>query len=41
VAQAEQIPGTECYHGEGPCWADEWGGLRWVDMLSGDVLSLD
>jgi sugar lactone lactonase YvrE len=41
VAQAEQIPGTECYHGEGPCWADDWGGLRWVDMLSGDVLSLD
>jgi sugar lactone lactonase YvrE len=41
VAQAEQIPGTECYHGEGPCWADEWGGLRWVDMLSGDVLSLN
>ena len=41
MAQAEQIPGTECYHGEGPCWADEWGGLRWVDMLSGDVLSLD
>jgi sugar lactone lactonase YvrE len=41
VAQAEQIPGTECYHGEGPCWADEWGGLRWVDMLSGDVLALD
>jgi sugar lactone lactonase YvrE len=41
VAQAEQIPGTECYHGEGPCWAEEWGGLRWVDMLSGDVLSLD
>ena len=41
MAQAEQIPGTECYHGEGPCWADEWGDLRWVDMLSGDVLSLD
>jgi sugar lactone lactonase YvrE len=41
VAQAEQIPGTECYHGEGPCWADDWGGLRWVDMLNGDVLSLD
>ena len=41
MAQAEQVPGTECYHGEGPCWADEWGGLRWVDMLHGDVLSLD
>ena len=41
MAQAEQVPGTECYHGEGPCWADDWGGLRWVDMLSGDVLALD
>jgi sugar lactone lactonase YvrE len=41
VAEAEQVPGTECYHGEGPCWADDWGGLRWVDMLAGDVLSLD
>jgi len=41
VAQAEQVAGTECYHGEGPCWAGEWGGLRWVDMLSGDVLALD
>jgi sugar lactone lactonase YvrE len=41
VARAEQVPGTECFHGEGPCWAGEWGGLRWVDMLAGDVLSLD
>jgi sugar lactone lactonase YvrE len=22
-------------------WSDGWGGLRWVDMLAGDVLSLD
>ena len=28
------------YHGEGPVWSDRWGGLRWVDMLAGDVLSL-
>jgi sugar lactone lactonase YvrE len=45
VVQAEQIPGTQCYHGEGPCWADDWGdhqgGLRWVDMLAGDVMALD
>jgi sugar lactone lactonase YvrE len=46
VAQAELIPGTQCYHGEGPCWADDWGdgqpgGLRWVDMLAGDVMALD
>jgi sugar lactone lactonase YvrE len=28
------------YHAEGPVWLDAWGGLRWVDMLAGDVLSL-
>ncbi|MCK2216131.1 SMP-30/gluconolactonase/LRE family protein [Actinomadura sp. ATCC 31491] len=28
-------------HGEGPVWAARWGGLRWVDMLAGDVLALD
>jgi sugar lactone lactonase YvrE len=41
VAGVEQVPGSECHHGEGPCWADAWGGLRWVDMLAGDVMSLD
>jgi sugar lactone lactonase YvrE len=28
------------HHAEGPVWSDRWGGLRWVDMLAGDVLSL-
>jgi sugar lactone lactonase YvrE len=28
-------------HGEGPVWSGRWGGLRWVDMLAGDVLMLD
>jgi sugar lactone lactonase YvrE len=28
------------YHGEGAVWYDGWGGLRFVDMLAGDVLSL-
>ncbi|MEV0232868.1 SMP-30/gluconolactonase/LRE family protein [Nonomuraea sp. NPDC050786] len=28
-------------HGEGPVWSSRWGGLRWVDMLAGDVLALD
>lgn len=41
MAEVEQVPGSECHHGEGPCWADAWGGLRWVDMLAGDVMSLD
>lgn len=38
--QAEQLTGPVAYHGEGPVWSAHWGGLRWVDMLAGDVLSL-
>jgi sugar lactone lactonase YvrE len=38
--KAEQITDPVAYHGEGPVWSDRWGGLRWVDMLAGDVLSL-
>jgi sugar lactone lactonase YvrE len=36
----EQITASVTYHGEGPVWSEIWGGLRWVDMLAGDVLSL-
>lgn len=34
-------PWTEplCFHGEGPVWDERTGVLRWVDMLSGDVLA--
>jgi sugar lactone lactonase YvrE len=38
--QAEQVTAPVAYHGEGPVWSERWGGLRWVDMLAGDVLSL-
>jgi sugar lactone lactonase YvrE len=38
---AEQITEPVAYHAEGPVWSLSWGGLRWVDMLAGDVLSLD
>jgi len=38
--RAEQLTGPVAYHGEGPVWSERWGGLRWVDMLAGDVLSL-
>jgi sugar lactone lactonase YvrE len=38
--RAEPYTGPEAYHAEGPVWWDGWGGLRWVDMLAGDVLSL-
>ena len=36
----EQVTDVVTYHGEGPVWSERWGGLRWVDMLAGDVLSL-
>jgi sugar lactone lactonase YvrE len=38
--RAEQVTDPIAYHGEGPVWSERWGGLRWVDMLAGDVLSL-
>lgn len=37
---AEQVTDAITYHGEGPCWWPGWGGLRWVDMLAGDLLTL-
>jgi sugar lactone lactonase YvrE len=36
----EQVTGPEVYHGEGPVWHPGWGGLRFVDMLAGDVITL-
>jgi sugar lactone lactonase YvrE len=38
--RVEQVTGVVAYHGEGPVWSPRWGGLRWVDMLAGDVLTL-
>lgn len=38
--KAERITDAVAYHGEGPVWSPDWGGLKWVDMLAGDVLSL-
>ncbi len=39
--QAEQATDPVAFHAEGPVWSARWGGLRWVDMLAGDVLSLN
>lgn len=39
--QVQQVTDPLASHGEGPVFHDGWGGLRWVDMLAGDVLSLD
>ena len=38
---AEQVTAPLAYHGEGAVWCSDWGGLKWVDMLAGDILSLD
>lgn len=38
---ADRITDSICHHAEGPYWSDTWGGLRWVDMLAGDILHLD
>jgi sugar lactone lactonase YvrE len=38
--RADQVTDPVAYHAEGPVWSARWGGLRWVDMLAGDVLSL-
>jgi sugar lactone lactonase YvrE len=38
--KAERVTDAVAYHGEGPVWSERWGGLRWVDMLAGDVLAL-
>jgi sugar lactone lactonase YvrE len=38
--RAEQLTEALAYHAEGPVWSERWDGLRWVDMLAGDVLQL-
>lgn len=38
--RADRLTDSVAYHGEGPCWSPSWGGLRWVDMLAGDLLTL-
>jgi sugar lactone lactonase YvrE len=38
--RAQTITAPIVHHGEGPVWSPRWGGLRWVDLLAGDVLTL-
>jgi sugar lactone lactonase YvrE len=40
VTKASQVTDPCAEHGEGPVWSASWAGLRWVDMLAGDVLTL-
>jgi sugar lactone lactonase YvrE len=38
--KVDQVTGPVAFHGEGPVWSSRWGGLRWLDMLAGDILTL-
>jgi sugar lactone lactonase YvrE len=38
--KAERVTPPLAYHAEGPVWSERWGGLSWVDMFAGDVLTL-
>lgn len=40
MSTVEQVTEPVAAHGEGPVWHAGWPGLRWVDMLAGDVLEL-
>ena len=40
MVSAERVTDRVTHHGEGPVWSPSWGGLRFVDMLNGDVLTL-
>jgi sugar lactone lactonase YvrE len=40
MSDVEQVTEPLAYHGEGPVWSPAWGGLKWLDMLAGDVLTL-
>ena len=40
TGRPEQVTDAVAYHGEGPVWSPSWGGLRLVDMLAGDLLTV-
>lgn len=40
MGAVEQVTDVVTRHGEGPVWSPAWGGLRFVDMLNGGVLTL-
>jgi len=41
VTSVAQFTQPHAFHGEGPVWAEEWAGLRHVDMLAGSILCFD
>jgi sugar lactone lactonase YvrE len=38
--RADQLTDPITFHGEGPVYSPDWGGLRLVDLFAGDVLTL-
>ncbi|MFE6968993.1 SMP-30/gluconolactonase/LRE family protein [Isoptericola sp. NPDC057653] len=40
TATPENVTGPVAHHAEGPVWWPAWGGLRFVDMLAGDLLTV-
>jgi sugar lactone lactonase YvrE len=41
MTEVEQVTDPLAYHGEGPVWDVHRRAIRWVDMLAGDILTLD
>lgn len=41
MAKAEQVTDPHANHGEGPVWFTDPGELRFVDMLAGDICTVD
>jgi len=40
MPRAEQLTDPLTHHGEGAVWSEDWGGLRCVDMLAGEVVTI-
>lgn len=38
--RVENLTGPVAHHGEGPSWWEPWGGLRFLDVQAGDILTL-
>jgi len=40
MTRATQLTDVVTVHGEGPVYSSRWAGIRWVDMLAGEILEL-
>lgn len=38
--KAEQLTDVVTEHGEGPVYCSRWAGVRWVDLMAGDIMEL-